>query len=58
MNLKIPKSILVADSDDFFRVRLCEALIQVGHKARVASEGAEVIKMLENGKIPLKADSI
>lgn len=43
-----PKSILVADSDDFFKVRLCEALIQRGHKTRVASDEPEVIKLLEN----------
>jgi CheY-like chemotaxis protein len=48
MTTKMPKTILVADNDDFFRVRLCEALIQRGHKTKVASDGHEVIKMLEN----------
>jgi CheY-like chemotaxis protein len=47
MNIKTPKTILVADSDNFFRVRLCEALIQRGHKTKVASEGNEVVKILE-----------
>lgn len=48
MNHGAPKSILIADSDDFFKVRLCEALIQRGHKTRVASDEGEVIKLLEN----------
>lgn len=48
MSPKTPKTILVADSDDFFRVRLSEALIQRGHKTKVANEGNEVIKLIEN----------
>lgn len=48
MSPKTPKTILVADSDDFFRVRLCEALIQRGHKTKVASDGNEVLKLIEN----------
>ncbi|MBE9532031.1 MAG: PilZ domain-containing protein [Proteobacteria bacterium] len=48
MSPRTPKTLLIADSDDFFRVRLCEALIQRGHKTKVASDGSEVLKMLEN----------
>ena len=48
MSPKTPKTILVADSDDFFRVRLSEALIQRGHKTKMANEGNEALKLIEN----------
>jgi CheY-like chemotaxis protein len=47
MSPATPKTILVADSDDFFRVRLSEALIQRGHKTKVASDGTEALKIIE-----------
>jgi CheY-like chemotaxis protein len=53
MSPKTPKTILVADSDNFFRVRLCEALIQRGHKTKVASDGHDVVKILENSESSL-----
>ncbi|MEE9543382.1 MAG: response regulator [Thermodesulfobacteriota bacterium] len=48
MSPKKPKTILIADSDDFFRARLSEALIQRRHTVKVANEGEGVIKLIED----------
>ncbi len=48
MSPKTPKTILIADSDDFFRVRFSEALIHRGHNTKMAKEGVEAIKLIEN----------
>lgn len=44
MNTKKPKNILIADDDNFFRVRLSDILIEASHNIRFAASGKEVIE--------------
>jgi len=41
------KRILIADDDNFFRIRLGDALAEAGHQIRFAASGTEVIEEIK-----------
>ncbi|MEE9613534.1 MAG: PilZ domain-containing protein [Thermodesulfobacteriota bacterium] len=45
-----PKNILLADDSIFFKIKLSTILMAAGHKVRLAGDGKEVIKDLQEGK--------
>lgn len=47
MNTVGPKNILIADDDNFFRVRLSDILALSGHRIRFAASGREVIEEIK-----------
>lgn len=54
MTTKKPKNILIADDDNFFRVRLSDILHDASHNIRFAASGREVIE--EISKDPSSID--
>lgn len=44
---KGPRKILIADDDNFFRVRLSDILMEEGHDIRFAASGHEVIEEIK-----------
>lgn len=41
------KQVLIADDDNFFRIRLGDILAEAGHKIRFAASGSEVIEEIK-----------
>lgn len=48
MNSEQKKNILLADDSEFFRVKASNILVGAGHAVRLAKDGAEVIRELED----------
>lgn len=53
MDKKTPKNILIADDDNFFRVRLSDILSEASHNIRFAASGHEVIEEIKKNPIDL-----
>lgn len=47
MDIGASKQILIADDDNFFRVRLGDVLAEAGHEIRFAASGNEVIEEIK-----------
>ena len=47
MDIGASKQILIADDDNFFRVKLGDVLAEAGHEIRFAASGSEVIEEIK-----------